>query len=291
MRSPALCLLAGAWFLSVPASLADLTFQHLFTNQALADFTAAEQALIVDEVNFWDGIIDGYRDGSSRTWTVTFDSYSEAAVDNVTSSGLAALTGLNWSGYVPGSHTSNGYFIISTSADVSFNIHPDAGALNPINVRHEIGHALGIGSLWEDNELYNDGVAGNSNRTLAGGTPGHLLGPATLAAYQAEFDPSAIYVPVELDGPEGTSHRHWNEADTTLLGDSGSAAIAIGGSHIGQSLDHELMSGEISDPGWLSETTRANLFDLGYITYPVPEPGSFALCCTAAVFGLRRRRP
>src|SRR5690606_3571755 len=63
---------------------------------------------------------------------------------------------------------------------------------------HEIGHALGIGTLWVANGLY---VPGS----------GEYRGQHALRAYRAEFDPHATAVPVELAGGSGTRDLHWNQ--------------------------------------------------------------------------------
>jgi len=72
-------------------------------------------------------------------------------------------------------------FLLATSGLASFNTNAAARSLQASTIRHKIGHALGVGTLWEDNEVYNDGTSGNSNRTLPGGTPGQYIGPNGLA--------------------------------------------------------------------------------------------------------------
>jgi len=181
----------------------------------------------------------------------------------------------------------------------SFNVHPDAGTLNPLTIAHEIGHALGIGTLWEDNEVYNDGDGGTGNRTLAGGTPGQYMGAAALAAYQVEFDLTATFVPVELDGGPGTANGHWNEAldnfgTENVAGpdsDPGDGVFPGPSTAGGLFLDDELMSGVLSGSAFLSNTTIQQLYDIGFNLTPIPEPSLFGLlgACTL-ILGIRRRR-
>ena len=272
-----------------------MTFSVNFTAQALTDLSGPEQALFTDGVQFWDDYIDSHRDGVSRSWTLTVNTFSQAASGGGVLLGSAGPSGLAFSGVVGDSHTSDGRFIISTSGNASFNVHPDAGALQGSTIRHEIGHALGIGTLWEDNELYNDGVAGNHNRTQPGGIAGQMNGgPSTLAAYQAEFDGGATFVPIELDGGGGTANGHWNEVTDNFAvenapgfdgdpGDGGPAPTAGG-----NSLDDELMTGVLSGSAWISNTTVANLHDLGFNI--VPEPATFTLLGLSVLFIGRRRR-
>lgn len=276
---------------------AAISFAIDFTAGALSDLDATEQAMFSDAIDFWDSVIDDHRDGGSRIWTLTVDTFSEAAENGGVTLGSAGPNGLTFSGVVGDSHTSDGRFIISTGGNAGFNVHPDAGPLNPLTIRHEIGHALGIGTLWENNEVYNDGVEFNSNRTLAGGTPGQYMGAAALAAYQAEFDPTATFIPVELDGGGGTANGHWNEVLDNFSvenlagfdsdpGDEGPPPSSGDGS-----LDDELMTGVLSNPGYLSTTTIMSLYDIGFtVIVPVPETSASALLGVTLLFLGRRRR-
>lgn len=277
---------------------AEINFSVTFTAQALSDLSAAEQALFTNGVNFWDDIITGYRDGVTRNWTLNVDTYSEAAEGGGVSLGFAGPSGVVLSNVVPGSGLGGTWpnrFILSSGGDASFNVHPDAGALSELVIRHEIGHALGIGTLWEDNEVYNDGISSNSNRTLSGGTPGQYTGAAALAAYQTEFDGSATYIPIELDGGAGTRHGHWNEVTDNFAvenspgfdsdpGDGGPAPT----DSLGRSLDDELMTGVLSGTAYLSDTTIMSLYDIGYTV--VPEPSTLYPLAIAGLLVMRRRR-
>jgi hypothetical protein len=65
-------------------------------------------------------------------------------------------------------------------------------------VMHEMGHVLGIGSLWS---LF--GLASN----------GQYTGHYGLEAYrELSGDASATYVPLETSGGSGTANKHWSEA-------------------------------------------------------------------------------
>ncbi|WP_411844941.1 PEP-CTERM sorting domain-containing protein [Roseibacillus persicicus] len=276
-----------------------ITFAVNFTPNADANYTAAEKQFFQDGVDFWSNIITGYQDGVSRTWTLEVDSFSQASSGGGVLLGSAGPNGLGFSDFVADANTSNNRYILALGGQAEFNTHPDAGALNPLTVRHEIGHALGIGTLWEDNEVYSDEVGGNSNRTLAGGVAGQYVGAAALAAYQAEFDPSATYVPIELDGGEGTANGHWNEVLDNFAsenspgfdsdpGDGSAALTVLYGDNFGESLDDELMTGVLSGSGYLSFTSIASLQDIGFTI--VPEPSSLALLSLGLLGILKRRR-
>jgi hypothetical protein len=114
-------------------------------------------------------------------------------------------------------------------------------------ITHEMGHVLGIGTIWTMKGLLQG--AGTTNPTFTGARAmeeyGRLRGTGPVA------------VPVENNGGPGTANSHWRE--TIFL--------------------TELMSGFISEPGnALSRVTVASLADCGYVvdidaaeTYSLPD--------------------
>lgn len=99
---------------------------------------------------------------------------------------------------------------------------------------HEMGHALGFGTLWEQNGLV---------KNLGSDDP-RFTGPVAVAQYRATFDTSASSVPLEGDGAPGTRDSHWRES-------------AFG---------RELMSGYIDPPpDPISRVTVGSFADLGYV--------------------------
>jgi hypothetical protein len=106
-----------------------------------------------------------------------------------------------------------------------------AGTLDDV-VLHEIGHVLGIGTLWERSGLVKD----------AGGTDPRYTGASGVAAYGG-LGGSAGDVAVENTGGSGTRDGHWRESE----------------------FGNELMTGYINGfPNPLSALTIASLQDLGY---------------------------
>ena len=87
-------------------------------------------------------------------------------------------------------------------------------------VTHEIGHALGFGSLWNAKGLLGE-------PSLSGGTDPHFRGPRA----QAEFDAAGglAYtgkkVPVETFGGDGTADSHWR---ASVMGDAELMSFTIG---------------------------------------------------------------
>jgi hypothetical protein len=156
----------------------DLTF----TISSPGSFTANQLTILNNALaqaeGMWESALIGYQPGISigQVPITVFP----------TTSGLASASF--------SSTTNQGGKVLTTSGFV--NINPleienfanwqgdEPNGLNFIDelMAHEIGHVLGIGTLWDDNGYY----AFNFQYT----------GPFGLAAYRAEFDPNATFGPV-----------------------------------------------------------------------------------------------
>ncbi len=130
----------------------------------------------------------------------------------------------------------------SIELDVADLASLESGGLLDDVILHEIGHVLGIGTLWN---LF--GVL--ADPASSGGADPHFTGPGGRASFDASGGSgySGAKVPVENTGGPGTMDGHWRE---TVL-------------------DQELMTGWI-DPGSnpLSEISVSSLGDLGYAVNP-----------------------
>ncbi len=101
-------------------------------------------------------------------------------------------------------------------------------------ITHEMGHVLGIGTIWSFKNLLKKG--GTSNPTFTG--------KAAMKAFGALRGSGPKEVPVENTGGPGTADSHWRE---TVF-------------------RNELMTGFIGSTGNpLSRMTVASLQDLGYV--------------------------
>jgi hypothetical protein len=101
-------------------------------------------------------------------------------------------------------------------------------------VMHEMGHVLGIGTIWDDRGMLSG----------AGGNNPIFVGARATAAYNQLFGTSASGVPVENTGGSGTRDSHWRDSAFT----------------------NELMTGW-AGPGTnlpLSVITVGSLADIGY---------------------------
>lgn len=174
-------------------------------------------------------------------------------------------------------------------------------------IRHEMGHVLGFGVLWDTAAILDGTGIPATFQQIYTTDSGQYTGTAALAAYQLEFgQPGATFIPVELDGGSGTANGHWNEVTDNFSienlagfdsdpGDGGAAPTIVGGINAGESMDDDLMSGVLSGSTYLSNTTLASFFDIGYTINdftPIPEPRTFAaISGILALFcGLSRRR-
>jgi hypothetical protein len=106
----------------------------------------------------------------------------------------------------------------------------DLGIFDEVVV-HEMGHVLGIGTLW------------NFRRSLltASLTDPRFVGLEAIAGYRAVGGASQA-IPVEEGGGQGTRRSHWDE----------------------ESFDTELMTGFIGRRAPLSVMTIGSMADLGY---------------------------
>jgi hypothetical protein len=280
-------LLAFAAAVFASARAADAAFDLQYTIADPSAFTANQlQVLttaIADAERLWESRISGYQPGitlSSLPITIS----------------ASTVPALAEAGYY--STVTQGGFTVATSGYIRINPNqiepfanwqylPTSGGKTGHNcvdelVGHETGHVLGIGTLWVANNVYTTGTF-------------QYTGQYGVAAYRAEFDPGAAFIPVENAGAVGSKDVHWDQLFRSQEGGSGdpwlkSPLLGITDS-AGRDLGLELMSAAI-DPDYgepfLSNTTVQSLRDLGYTV--VPEPSVWLLLAMGAMAGLVFRR-
>ena len=214
-------------------------------------------AALVRVERMWETVITGYQPGVSIP-SVPITVYA-------TTSGLAAA---NFSGTTPPGTP----FVVATSGFVNINVNEienfanwqgvGANGRNYIDelLAHEVGHVLGVGTLWVSNGVY-------STNTF------QYTGAHGLAAYQTEFNQATAYVPVENAGNPGTPNAHWDQLMRSSPqegnpSDPFSLDPRVGVvDQYGRDRGLELMTGAI-DPDYgepfLSRFTVQSMRDLGY---------------------------
>jgi hypothetical protein len=169
-----------------------------------------------------------------------------------------------------------------------------AGTLDDV-ILHEMGHVLGIGTLWNIAALTSIQPFASTQNLYTSGT-GQYTGANAIAAWQGEFGQADNFVPVELAGGPGTANGHWNEVDG---GGSPTGIVSLFGPNAGKDFQNELMTGWLGGETFISNVTKGGLIDLGYIvpsfqasaTAAVPEPGTFAFCMVLFTgAGIRQKR-
>jgi Leishmanolysin len=153
------------------------------------------------------------------------------------------------------------FFDVADLADIA-----DAGVLDEVIV-HEMGHVIGIGSLWDAPAIPETGFAGRNLLQQENTSNPIFVGVRANVGYQQLG--GTQFVPVEGDFGPGTALGHWDE-DT---------------------FGNELMTGFISftGPSPLSDVTAGSLRDLGYVAraqgepYTLPTPEAAAAVISAQI--------
>ena len=111
-------------------------------------------------------------------------------------------------------------------------------------VLHEIGHILGIGTLWDRKGFQSSDPSGSACRTASSfAVLPTYTGAEAVTVWQSSLGGSGG-VPIEDTGGGGTQCSHWDE----------------------ETFDSELMTGYFDGPSSeLSALTIASLADLGYV--------------------------
>jgi|GEM_PF-690381 len=207
------------------------------------DYTPAQQEMANQAAGLWEDRIIGYQPGISLNGiTIHLETFTQA-VSGTLGRSFPPTTVLQ-AGY---RLSTGGRFQLDT-LDIPWL--EASGRLDDV-FAHEMGHLLGVGTLWESNQLYTHGS-------------GEYLGPFGVLAYNAEFGQSGAFVPVELDGGPGTANAHWNENE----GGRGFTGIRDA---MGRDFRDELMTGRLNQNPFLSHTTVQSLRDLGFAVVPEPH--------------------
>lgn len=214
--------------------------------------TESQQEAFAIAKDFWTSKINGYLPGIVQNTIVI-----QARGISIDGEGLT----LGQAG--PTQTTMQGGYKIAVSGRLFLDIADlpsleSSGRIDEV-VTHEMGHVLGFGTLWTANGVYR-------------GDSGEYTGENGLAAYRIEFSqPAATFVPVELGGDSGTVNTHWEEID------DGDGLTGIT-DPFGRDMHHELMTGWLNLPTFVSRTTIQSLTDIGFDVVPEPRTRLLLIC-------------
>lgn len=199
--------------------------------------SAAVQAAFTEAVNKWQTYITGDLPDVSGIDDVQIDATIESIDGEGNVLGQSGPTAVRKGSGIP----TKGIMQFD-SADLESLAA--AGQLDEV-VFHEMGHVLGIGTIWSSKGLLK-GV-NTSNPTFTGAN--------ALAAYKA-LGGTGTGVPVESSGGSGTAFGHWSESV----------------------FDNEIMTGYLdSGTNPTSTITLASLVDLGYTGVQVSLADSYTI--------------
>jgi Leishmanolysin/Bacterial pre-peptidase C-terminal domain len=196
----------------------------------MTGLTAAEQTIFQQAAARWSQVITGDLPNATYRGQTVDDLLIDASAPTI--DGVGGVLGQSGpDAFRSGSDLPIHGVMEFDSADMASMV--SSGLLYSV-VLHEMGHILGIGTLWEDMGLLSG--AGTSNPIFTGAN--------ATAQYNQIYGTSARGVPVEATGGSGTADSHWRETVFT----------------------NELMTGW-AGPGTnlpLSRVTVGSLADLGY---------------------------
>ncbi len=247
--------------------------------------SAEHELLFTNAARAWESRITGYRGVMSYS-AVTINAVV-APIDGVGgvlgSAGPTSVTIQDEDGVAGGN-----VFLLTSAGNMTFD-ESDAAALSPSVIEHEMAHVLGFGTLWSAAGV---SLAGEGRQELYTADSGQFTGAAATAQWQEEFGQGNAYVPVELGGGSGTANGHWNEVE------NGAGPTGIVQTVTGNDIRDELMTGWLNEPAYVSLTTLASFYDIGYTLAPpvsvsvaaVPEPSSLVLLSLGGLALMHRRR-
>ncbi|MFT5905075.1 MAG: hypothetical protein ACI9E1_000665 [Cryomorphaceae bacterium] len=247
-----------------------LNFINAPSASEAAAFAAAEAA--------WESVITGYQIDDIFSTTVTINVNLEP-IDGV--GGTLGSAGPNTAKLNAAQSAITSTFLYADTGTMTFDTAdlPGLGSTLGDVILHEMGHVLGIGTLWSSSGA---GIGGRQELYATGS--GMYTGEFGLAAYNAEFDQVGAFVPIELGGGAGTANGHWNEND------GGGGTTGIVSNITGEDFSNELMTGWLGGDTFMSTLTIQSMRDLGYTVALVPEPSTTALLGLGGLALILRRR-
>jgi Ca2+-binding RTX toxin-like protein len=205
-------------------------------------FTQSQQDTILAAAQRWEQIIIG---DVPDVFVPGFGQVDDIVIELRTGgidgpSGVVAETGL-FAARV-GSRLPSAAFVQFDTSDL---LGLEQSGLLGDTVLHEMGHALGFGSIWDDLGL----LAG------AGSSNPQFLGQMAVQEYNLRFGTSVTGVPVENMGGAGTADSHWRE---TVLGNE----LMTGFLDNGNNPITRLTIAQFADLGYQVDMTQADILNM-----------------------------
>ena len=282
----AFAMLAAPKVLGQTTGLFDLRFDtDGLTAQQMTDLQPSLDA----SESFWESIIVGYQPGVTLNGieiNVIAEDIDGAGTDQ---GNILATAGPSQSG-VPFVASTQGtpqqYTFVTNTAqtfslgEVRIDTFDFSTPLIVDVLNHEVGHALGFGTLFDFG--VNDLTEGD----------GAYIGPEGLAAYRAEYELNAVIIPLQNDPATDTTpafiNGHFDEANDVTdvfernFSDELFTPIIENGTNA-----------ENPELNFFSQTSAGVFRDLGYLAVApvaVPEPSSLVLMVFGCLAIGRRRR-
>jgi hypothetical protein len=211
---------------------------------SMTGLTTSQQAIINQAARRWEQVIIGDLPGATYNGQYVDDLLIGVRLQAIDDVGTTARAG--WDAIRSGSLPYHGY-IEFDPADIG--VMERTGQLFGV-VMHEIGHVLGVGTLWRSRGLLSG----------AGTSDPRFVGAQATAAYNQIFGTLAAGVPVENIGGPLTLEKHFRES---ILG-------------------NELMTGWVEAVMPLSRITIGSLADIGYsVNFAAADPYTRTLSAMA----------
>ena len=247
-------LLAATLALAVTASQAS-TF-NIQVNFG-SGFSPSQQTIVSQVEAMWESAVTGYKPG------VNIPSLAISAFTKIFDGAYGVLGSMRLT-----ADTTQGGYVYATAGELKIDsadvdrMEAD-GSLYSL-IEHEMAQVMGFGTLWIGNGVYVN-------------ESGRYTGANALAAYRAEFDPNAAFIPVDIVSGAGTRNAHWSE---TWAGGP-----------------NETLTGFLNTPTFLSNTSIQSFADIGYtVAAPaaVPLPAALGMLVgglgALGVVGARRHQ-
>lgn len=267
--------MTGATPVTFSATAVLVVSAYTIDTRLIGSPTAAEQAAVAAAVQRWQAIVvgdlpDHKIDVSAGT---CFDGQPavSATIDDIRI--LVVIDSIDGAGDILGGagpcvlRSASGLpslgFIQLDSADLVSMTQADLNDL----LLHEMGHVLGFGTLWPDQDLLTGACPEDPNAVSCETDP-QFLGAAGRQRYH-EMGGAATNVPVEGTGGAGTWNSHWRES------------VFV----------NELMTGFLGGgPNPLTAMTIGSMSDLGYLVdYSTAEPLGFPLAALRRPLAMSRK--